>query len=390
MEKLFHVIDTDSLERIGNLMAEAHSQVKSTKYFPIYNVGGKRMIFKPLSKTKPLTTPLFAYSEVYWSYVIQTYFEPKTPRYFLASSKTIEQEQPKYYPQGVLVESITEEGESLQNLFDYFTKFPDPLVDIKDYINYCMMQYDYTPILLSKLFLMNTSLGENLAYQVLLSILRQDQNFHYENINFLWREGIPTLAPPIDFEFSTPFLYPDNLNKKRQEQYKYALQLVLPRNEEEKQLYTLLSRTQTKNICLIVKLYPQTVEKFIKSLETFDKESHNIILQDTDHFLGPCNSDSWLIGDALLKEKDIPLAQTLQEKIIPITLDKQVLWQQISNDIATFNKTLLEILKFYLTCSQYDIPLEDATLSQLFDSIEKKPTPNAKKLEKQLKKDYFS
>ena len=63
-KELFKVIDLENKEKIGNLKTEAHSQVKSTKHFPIYMIDGKKMIFKPLSKTKPLTTPFFAYSEV--------------------------------------------------------------------------------------------------------------------------------------------------------------------------------------------------------------------------------------------------------------------------------------------------------------------------------------
>ncbi|MBQ8681506.1 MAG: hypothetical protein IJ509_01160, partial [Bacilli bacterium] len=59
-KELFKVIDLENKEKIGNLKTEAHSQVKSTKHFPIYMIDGKKMIFKPLSKTKPLTTPFFA------------------------------------------------------------------------------------------------------------------------------------------------------------------------------------------------------------------------------------------------------------------------------------------------------------------------------------------
>ena len=56
----------------------------------------------------------------------------------------------------------------------------------------------------------NKEIGEGLAYQILLSVLREDQNFHYENINFTFKNNHLLLEPPIDFEFSTPFLYPDD------------------------------------------------------------------------------------------------------------------------------------------------------------------------------------
>ena len=221
MEELFKVINLETVEKIGNLKTEAHSQVKSTKYFPIYKYNDKKMIYKPLSKTKPLTTPLFAYSEVYWSYIINKYFDPNTPRYYLAVSQATEKEQPKYYNKGVLVESIAPNNENLINLYDYFIANPDPLVNIKDYVNYCMCNYDYTKILQSNFIKNNKEMGEDLAYQILLSILRQDQNFHYENVNFLSKDNNLILTPPIDFEFSTPFLYPDNINKYQEEQNKY-------------------------------------------------------------------------------------------------------------------------------------------------------------------------
>ncbi len=371
MEDLFQVIEVETLERVGNLMAEAHSQVKSTKFFPTYRKEDKTMIFKPLSKSKPLTTPLFAYSEVYWSYVIKNYFDPNTPQYVLATSTTIEQEQPKYYPQGVLVESITKENESLQNLYDYFTEHPDPIVDIKNYINYCMMQYDYTSILLSHLFLNNQSLGKDLAYQILLSILRQDQNFHYENINFLWKDDQMTLAPPIDFEFSTPFLYPDNKEKRIQAQQNYQFGTQIPEDHERKVLSIFYNRTINKNIRLIVQLYPDIVQRFIHNLEQFQREFSQIRLQDNYDFLKPWNSDSWLIGDAFYKEKDFQQAKILQEKIKPIPFDKQTILTQISTDIKSWNEELLFVLKAYLYARKKDFHLEDLTLQQLLNTIEK-------------------
>ena len=58
-------------ERTGNLKAEAVGVVSGEKHFPVFE---GRMIFKPLTKSKPLSTPLFAYAEVFWSWVIRTYF----------------------------------------------------------------------------------------------------------------------------------------------------------------------------------------------------------------------------------------------------------------------------------------------------------------------------
>ena len=284
MEKLFNVIKIDENNRSGNLKAEAHSAVKSTKYFPVYNINGKKMIFKPLSKTKPLTTPLFSYSEVYWSYVINKYFDSNAPRYYLATSGTIEDEQPKYYNQGVLVESLTPNDEKLINLYDYLQENPDSSCDIKDYENYCMMNYDYTKILNSEFIKNNREIGEGLAYQILLSMLRQDQNFHYENVNFILDGNDFKLAPPIDFEFSTPFLYPDlpKLNEYEKEKYIAGINIVekdenmdsinsFLRNLGLKALGDDVSKLK-KNICFIIRNYPNVVLKFIQNLDVLNNE----------------------------------------------------------------------------------------------------------------------
>ncbi len=51
-------------DRIRNLSNQAQGIVKSNKFFPVFLEGEREIIFKPLSKTKPLSTPYFAYSEV--------------------------------------------------------------------------------------------------------------------------------------------------------------------------------------------------------------------------------------------------------------------------------------------------------------------------------------
>lgn len=48
--------------RSGNLKAEAVGVVKGEKHFPVFEGD---VVFKPLTKSKPLSTPLFAYAEVF-------------------------------------------------------------------------------------------------------------------------------------------------------------------------------------------------------------------------------------------------------------------------------------------------------------------------------------
>ena len=74
---IFDVLHYNYPDRIGNLQAEAVGVVKGEKHFPIYE---GNVIFKPLSKSKPFSTPLFAYAEVFWSGIIEKYFMA-APRY---------------------------------------------------------------------------------------------------------------------------------------------------------------------------------------------------------------------------------------------------------------------------------------------------------------------
>ena len=80
----FDIYEFNYEDRIGNLKNEAQSKVKSEKHFPIFDIDGEKYIFKPLSKTKSFLTPFFAYSEVFWSNIINSYFDDKAPLYKLA------------------------------------------------------------------------------------------------------------------------------------------------------------------------------------------------------------------------------------------------------------------------------------------------------------------
>ena len=123
--------------RLGNLTAEAVGVIKGEKHFPVF---ADRIIFKPLTKSKPLSTPLFAYAEVFWSWVINTYFMP-VPQYRLAFCEGYEAETGKNYDYGTAVPFAYGEGEHLMNLLEFFRKYPDDNVKINDYLNYCQMNF---------------------------------------------------------------------------------------------------------------------------------------------------------------------------------------------------------------------------------------------------------
>ena len=84
-------------DRIGNLKAEAVGVVSGEKHFPIFP---GNMIFKPLTKSKPFSTPLYAYAEVFWSTVINKYFMP-APQYELATCEGYEEVNEKLEAEGL-------------------------------------------------------------------------------------------------------------------------------------------------------------------------------------------------------------------------------------------------------------------------------------------------
>ncbi len=121
-----------------------------------------RMVFKPLTKSKPLSTRCFAYAEVFWSWVIDAYFIP-APQYQLALCRGYEAECGKYYDYGTVSPMIYEEGEHLLNLLEFFRAYPDDKVQIDDYLNYCQMFYDYTRNSGSRLFSEKTGRSQKIG-----------------------------------------------------------------------------------------------------------------------------------------------------------------------------------------------------------------------------------
>lgn len=326
MDISYSIEELDYNKRSGNLTVEASGVVKSEKHFPFYdNEDGKRYIFKPLSKTKPFTTPLFAYAEVFWSNIINHYFMD-APVYQLAVCHGYNAEQPKYYEYGTVVPSVCNAGEHLVNLLEFYRERHDSHVDIDNYVNYCMMFYDYTDIFKSDFVRSHKVIGEELAMQVLLSILKGDQNYHYENVAFICDENnnVKRLAPMIDHEFSTMFLFPDNFNmhlsfvtdllgsmrgiKNQNEDCK---------NEEEKKLLILSSQNLNRNIRYIASHYPNVAVDFLNKMYRFGNDLENMHLYDNG-YLFPCNSWSYRVGIERYKNNDEQAAEKY-EKVLQYT-----------------------------------------------------------------------
>lgn len=136
------------------------------------------------------------------------------PQYELATCEGYEEVNEKYLDYGTAV-PVAYKEESPFRIFWSFSENIRIKVDIDNYVNYCQMFYDYRDIFESEFFQKHEDLAEQLAMQVLISVLKGDQNYHYENVAFLCdKEGeIISLAPMIDHEFSTYFMFPDDVSR---------------------------------------------------------------------------------------------------------------------------------------------------------------------------------
>lgn len=297
---LFGITEVNYSDRHRNLDVKASGKVESTKFFPVYlDENGEEQIFKPLSYTKPWCTPMFAYAEVYWSYLINKYFDQSAPTYQLAFCKGITDEQEKYQEKGTLVNSFLKPGQRTINLLEYYKKRPDENVDIEHYINYCMKMYDYSDILNSDLFMGNKELSKQLSRQILISILSRNQNFHYENVAILCdgKEMI-SLTPPIDQEFSSMFIYPENQEEHDKLQRQY-----------DELMDTSNVNAITKNIKAIVKKNPEVSKEFITDLQRMkaDLQKSSILIRN-EEYIGKFSSDDWKVNRPKIKDHDIVTA----------------------------------------------------------------------------------
>lgn len=312
----YEPITYDYIDRIGNLSAEAVGVVKGEKHFPVFE---GNMIFKPLTKSKPFSTPLFAYAEVFWSWMITTYFLP-VPQYRLAFCEGYEAETEKYYDYGTAVPMAYGAGEHLMNLLEFFRKYPDPKVDIDHYVNYCQMFYDYTEILESDYFQGHRALAEELALQILISVLKGDQNYHYENVAFVCDESgkILRMAPMIDHEFSVYFMFPESISRHVywMDELKRSIegQPVQPdeyaqfSNETERKLMEKSAICLHKNLVYIRENYPEVTKRFLNQLRILEtdliEKKELFTVQKSPAYPDHANSNAWLVGKARYKDHD--------------------------------------------------------------------------------------
>lgn len=334
----------DYRNKSRNLTNSASGVVKSNKFFPVFQEENQEKIFKPLSKTKPLSTPYFAYSEVYWSTIINKYFDSNTPVYKLAICKNIEDEFETKYHHGIIVNSLEKPSDKLINLYEVFQKYPDPSVNITDYVNYCEMFYDYTTIFDSSLIKQNKHLANSLATQILLSILKLDQNYHYENILFKEKNGtITTLAPSIDHEFSTMFLYLDKPQKHKSCFNNAIMDLTLSNQEQD--IFRILQyqafAIQSKNLDKIILECKDASIEFLENLKCFIKDlKQEPIILENNNYLTPFNSDNYLIGHALYKEDNQAKATELIQSLPQHNPDINMISNMVYNETLISSQIL--------------------------------------------------
>lgn len=348
--KTFHYRD-----RIGNLKAESKGVVKGEKHFPVFEGG---LIFKPLTRSKPFTTPLFAYAEVFWSVVINEYFM-RVPLYELAYCEGYSEAVPKYYDYGTTVPVLYGKEQHLMNLLEFYRQYPDDHIDIDQYVNYCMMFYDYTDVFETSFFKENREIADSLAMHVLCAILKGDQNYHYENVAFLCDNTgeILRLAPMIDHEFSTYFMFPDD----SAEHVHWLVELLRSVDGQEVAdgEYDFLSDPQERrlmeqsavclhrNLIYIREHYPKVTVVFLKRLERFmddlKKKEQYFEIRKAVNYPSTANSLRYRIGMAKYKEHDEELARTYENQYGD--KDKEIDFNKLNNVLTREILTAAEYMK---------------------------------------------
>lgn len=315
----YDVLKVDYRTRLRNLSVSAQSSVKSDKFFPVFLIDGNEKIFKPLSKTKPLSTPYFAYSEVVWSNILHDFFDKSIPIYKLAMIENIEDDFPSKYHHGVLVDNIEEDGSSLVNLYEYYRDNPDDNFSILEYENYCGEVYNYQKIFDTKFMIENIDIAKEFAYQLLMSILKSDENYHYENPLFKSVNGkLSGMAPMIDHEFSTMFLLLDNILAHDYHFGKATHSLLFMNHDFSK--YSLLQQrffsTIARNLRVIINKFPDVSYDFLEKLRVFLEyiKENPLVLEDKGYMV-PFNSQNYNVGRALYKENNLEEAEKLRSAL---------------------------------------------------------------------------
>ena len=212
MSKLYAVkkLKLGTAKRISNFVSA--DELKSKKPYPVFDIDGKENFFKPVSLIKPYCTDLFPVAEVFVSNVAEIIGHPNA-KYQLAVCDGVSQ-NPKYSDNGVLSESFLKPDESAVSIHEYLCDNENVTDEFRQYVNYCMVNYDYTGIFDSKLLRSRPDLAQQLCEKVLWSIYTANQNFQYSNVMLVKNKGdeITHFGKCFDNEFSNFFISAENPN----------------------------------------------------------------------------------------------------------------------------------------------------------------------------------
>ncbi len=292
----------------------------------------KNLFLSLFLKLNHLLHLFFAYSEVIWSYLIHNYFDESAPVYQLGICDHYSDEIPKYYNYGTVVPNVLDKNQKIVNLLEYFRKYPDSSVDIDNYENYCMKSYDYTSIFNSKFILENKFLGEKLAMQVLLSVLKTDQNYHYENVGMIYEnDKLLKMSPPIDHEFSTMFLYMDDLELHKS---------IFKRYKDN------LGDDIDSNLDIIVDKYESVCLEFLKKLDNMinDLENQSIVLSD-NNYIFPFNSNNYRFGICKYKKNIPDIENNFKQYIVDINVVSELVMSEILEMSNLLKQNLIDRLE---------------------------------------------
>lgn len=335
-------------DRTRDLTIEAAGVVKSEKHYPVFDMDGKEYIFKPISQSKPFATAFFPLAEAFWSQLLPQYFGVQMPQYYLAECASYHAEVPKYLDTGCISENALASGEHLVNLLEWFVAHPDPAVDIANYENFCYMYYDYVPIFESQLFQSRKDLAEQLAMQVLLSILTIDENYHYENVAFICNDAgeILRLCSPIDHEFSELFAFPDD-------EPEFLHFLLLHTNAIKGKLDETESIRHPeyvrRNLEYILKHFLGLAKSFASSLQQLRADIEDgtllIAIQGANGLTTlPCDSNAWRVGRALYHDHDPEKAEKNKKYLKESNIKMHTFWSDRLMFLGLISKVLLDTI----------------------------------------------
>lgn len=165
------------------------------------------------------------------------------------------------------------------------------------------------------------------------------------------------LAPMIDHEFSTYFMFPDHMGRHmywfeelqksiegrpvQPEEYDYLA------NETERKLMEMSATCLNKNLLYIREHYPEVTRTFLKKLmnleEALKTHPEQFEIHSCPDYPNRANSDAYLSGKARYKDHDEEKARLYEEKYG--TKSKEINFEIISSQVTYEIKKTIQSMK---------------------------------------------